>query len=459
MAKNETLYSTFQGWNETFDLVNGTSSGKNFVNLPGLQREVYISSVKTPGFRFLKKKHLLPLNGYSKSADVISSPPITFTQDIGTWGIPPSHPYYAKGRKDFFYNAMVFPGTAPLVVASADDPLAKAINDLMSKLTDGKTNTMVTAAEMNKTARSVVKTATRLYTSMRALKHGDFLGFTTALGITSQEPGAKKRFNKRYAKAKSRDAQEHRYTDTSFNTTTTVTRMSSFQSETWLEYKYAWKPLLKDVFDHAKALAELNIERQHAIRFAYGKAATERSAQSTFKDPNPGWNSTQVSKETRAVKIGVWYRLQNNQLNTFIQLGIDNPMEVVWEVIPLSFVADWFIPVGEYLKNLTATNGLVFHAGFKTTRRSAKCSLQVVANGNTARYGITQIGPQTGQGAATREIFEMSRSRLTGFPGPVFPGFRDPRDTKDGGISRATSAIALLQSLFLKQKSSQSKYL
>jgi hypothetical protein len=308
--------------------------------------------------------------------------------------------------------------------------------------------------------KHVVKTATRLYTSIRALKHGDFAGFTTALGITYQEPGVKKRFNKRRNRALSKDAKDSRYSESSFNTTVTRPRMSSFESETWLEYKYAWKPLLKDVFDHAKALAELNIERQHAIRFASGKSSTSKTAQLKFEDPNPGFNWTNVSKEARFCKIGVWYRLQNNQLNTFIQLGIDNPMEVAWEIVPFSFVADWFLPVGEYLKNLTATNGLVFHAGYISKRRVANCSLNVIANGKMKVVsGYIQVGPTSGSGSATREILEISRNRLTEFPGPVFPGFRDFRDTKDGGVSRATSAIALLQSLFLKQKSSASKYL
>ena len=459
MAQNESLYSTFQGWNETIDLVNQTSSGKNYVTLPSLQREVAIGSVKTLNYRNIKKKHLLPLNGYSKMLDVISSPPADFSQNQGTHGLPPTHPYYAKGIKLWHYNAMVFPGFAPLVVSNADDPFAGAINDLLRKMTDGKTNTMVTAAEMHKTVKHVAKTATRLYSAIRALKHGDFLGFTTSLGLTYQEPGAKKRFNKRYARAKSKDAQDHRYDESGFNTTVTRPRMSSFESETWLEYKYAWKPLLKDVFDHARALAELNIERQHAIRFASGKSSTSKTAQLKFEDPNSGFNWTNISKEGRYCKIGVWYRLQNNQLNTFIQLGIDNPMEVAWEVVPFSFVADWFIPIGEYLRNLTATNGLVFHAGYMSKRRVANCSLNVIANGKVQVFGISEIGPTSGSGSATREIVEITRTRLTDFPGPVFPGFRDPRDTKDGGISRATSAIALLQSLFLKQKSSASKYL
>ena len=34
------------------------------------------------------------------------------------------------------------------------------------------------------------------------------------------------------------------------------------------------------------------------------------------------------------------------------QLGLADPATVVWELIPYSFVVDWFIPIGSYLENL-----------------------------------------------------------------------------------------------------------
>jgi hypothetical protein len=34
------------------------------------------------------------------------------------------------------------------------------------------------------------------------------------------------------------------------------------------------------------------------------------------------------------------------------QMGVLDPLSVAWEVLPFSFVADWFIPIGTYLENL-----------------------------------------------------------------------------------------------------------
>jgi hypothetical protein len=39
-------------------------------------------------------------------------------------------------------------------------------------------------------------------------------------------------------------------------------------------------------------------------------------------------------------------------LSTSRALGLLDPLTVVWEIIPYSFVVDWFLPIGSYLENL-----------------------------------------------------------------------------------------------------------
>lgn len=40
------------------------------------------------------------------------------------------------------------------------------------------------------------------------------------------------------------------------------------------------------------------------------------------------------------------------QMSAARQLGLVDPATVVWELIPYSFVVDWFLPIGSYLENL-----------------------------------------------------------------------------------------------------------
>jgi hypothetical protein len=48
-------------------------------------------------------------------------------------------------------------------------------------------------------------------------------------------------------------------------------------------------------------------------------------------------------------------------------VGLLNPATVAWELVPYSFIADWFVPVGDYLTGLTADCGLVFKGGSVTS--------------------------------------------------------------------------------------------
>jgi hypothetical protein len=41
------------------------------------------------------------------------------------------------------------------------------------------------------------------------------------------------------------------------------------------------------------------------------------------------------------------------------QLGLLDPATVLWEIIPYSFVVDWFLPIGSYLDNLNQIPNLV----------------------------------------------------------------------------------------------------
>jgi hypothetical protein len=52
------------------------------------------------------------------------------------------------------------------------------------------------------------------------------------------------------------------------------------------------------------------------------------------------------------------YRPSSDVISLLSNLGLINPLSVAWEVVPFSFVIDWFIPVNKWLNSLTADAGL-----------------------------------------------------------------------------------------------------
>jgi hypothetical protein len=396
----------------------------------------------------MKHRHwALPIHHYAKSIRVTSDPETSW---YGRYTEPSG--YY----DEWFWQLNASSFNVPQNIANADDPSQRAIAQLLSNLSATKVNTLVTAAEMHKTTDHIAKTATRLATAYRCIKKGDFTGLTSSLGLTATTR-QRKRFNKRYNKAKSLDAQEHKYSESSLSVQRTQSNVSTFAGETWLEYSYGWKPLLYDVYGHAQALAELVIERQNVIRRVRGRAKTSSKKTKDLLTGALGFTGADhsvhlESEDFRWIEFGVEYKLQNGELNTFSQLGIDNPFEVLWEVVPFSFVADWFLPIGSFLKSLTATTGLTFHRGFKTERRFTdnKCTVTPTA---TVDRGSGRLSTYSGSKLIqSDQTFSMVRWPILEFPAPQVPDFRNPfGNGADYGLTKALSAVALLQSLFLNR--------
>jgi hypothetical protein len=112
-------------------------------------------------------------------------------------------------------------------------------------------------------------------------------------------------------------------------------------------------------------------------------------------------------------------------------------LNLAWEVLPYSFVVDWFLPIGPYLETLSSWDGLVFLDGFETqfTRKNINgvisASFAYPAGGN---YQTTVQGDYQAEG------IQLNRIKLTTFPAATFPTFKNPFST-----GHALNAIALLR--------------
>jgi hypothetical protein len=117
-------------------------------------------------------------------------------------------------------------------------------------------------------------------------------------------------------------------------------------------------------------------------------------------------------------------------------LGLTNPLAVVWEKVPYSFVVDWFIPISDYLSTLDATQGLVFMKGCKTTfvkGRSTRIEVGKEYESGGNHHSMVQ------HDVAHWERIRVTRESLGTFPSPVFPSFKSPL-----GVRHALNALALM---------------
>lgn len=139
----------------------------------------------------------------------------------------------------------------------------------------------------------------------------------------------------------------------------------------WLEWTYGWDLLAQDVYD---AVADMRKKPSPLILSARGHAEDQVTELVNTSATAQVTNLASVNvpyilkaKKYSKFSISVRYEVLNTILSDLNGAGIINPAELAWELTPFSFVADWFVNVGAWLRNASIGTGLKFLYGTETT--------------------------------------------------------------------------------------------
>jgi hypothetical protein len=110
----------------------------------------------------------------------------------------------------------------------------------------------------------------------------------------------------------------------------------------WLELQYGWLPAIKDTYEAGKAYEALTSIRSSRVVVRRSKKSSYEGSAAPTNYSCPG-----IARTSKKIV----YEMEEN-LSQPRSLGLEDPLSVVWEIIPYSFVIDWFLPVGSYLENL-----------------------------------------------------------------------------------------------------------
>ncbi len=259
------------------------------------------------------------------------------------------NPGYYNGGSGLVSAFTCFGGPTISAKANAlDDASYKASKVFYDKLADQDSfNLAVSLAEMKETVGLISTTAIRLATSYRYLRKGRVKDAFRSLGISD---------NKRIhglrgvpANSKSYWTAEHhrRYLE---NRVPRRDKLSQFAASSWLELQYGWTPLLLDVYGSAEYVAKLLHDSSvDLIVKATGKGV------STNSNSNSNGQSSAIAEAI--VKYIVHLKISDPLIRNSASLGLTNPLNVAWELVPFSFVIDWFLPIGDTLNSLSALQG------------------------------------------------------------------------------------------------------
>jgi hypothetical protein len=210
----------------------------------------------------------------------------------------------------------------------------------------------------------------------------------------------------------------------------------------WLELKYGWMPLHMSIFDCVK------FQREKANRFRVEGRYTKKVKFGYYDDIqpySPGLHAHGQFSGTYFCGIRGDYAVRDRTYFNASRLSPLNPVSIAWELVPYSFVVDWFVDIGGYLQNLETAYGagLNFLQGYETQLYVARAKATIFPR-QFVNNGFSEWSTQGGLKSSQYRV-RRRRLRLTEPPIPRIPSF-DPKL----GWQRLLSAAALMAPLFKK---------
>ncbi len=278
---------------------------------------------------------------------------------------------------------------------STDDEYG-LLSKLTSKLRDHQFNAAVFGAEARSSFEQITDSATRLARAIRYVKRGDVTRAARALG--ARKPG----------------------------------KVRKDVGSNWLELQYGWLPLLGDAHEAGKALGSM-LNRPQTLNFK------QRKSRSFPISPTLGLNTGRVKVQKQVI-----VRMEE-QYSKLASLGLLDPEIVAWELVPYSFVADWFLPIGDFLEYRSVMGRL--NARFVST-----VTTKIDCTGGTGYFkrppdnwgnpGVERV--VDGLSSYRHQNVQVQRTVASQYNVPL-PSFQNPLDLS---WKRCVSALALVQQRF-----------
>lgn len=249
--------------------------------------------------------------------------PTTFLSEHGNgfagWFPNPVLPYY------YALNAHSTRGIQTSIAQKAYRPLInKSFSELVETLKGDNANLLMLLGEGHESLKMIVDRLNKLHNAARALRRGNIRKFTRALRVKP------KRRHLRWGTRK----------------------VAQNFSGLWLEYHFGWSPMLADMHDAAVFLSKPWSVAQKPRK---GASSVDRHV-TTVEE---WWNTYSVHQGVDAIVSNPNKALVN-------RLGLANPVYVAWDLVPFSFVVDWFTDIGAFLGSFNAFYGYDTRNGFTT---------------------------------------------------------------------------------------------
>lgn len=125
----------------------------------------------------------------------------------------------------------------------------------------------------------------------------------------------------------------------------------------WLELEFGWKPLIQDVYAVMEVYRNGIASRGQLVKASGSKSGYYKPSPTGLSYMNR-YSNLEANVLTDKVKSKAYGVVSNPAVFTLNQLGLANPALLAWQLLPFSFIIDWFLPISQILGMLTNRVGL-----------------------------------------------------------------------------------------------------
>jgi len=308
--------------------------------------------------------------------------------------VPPS--YYPGNFYQSFRNFIADRNSVP------QDVIDDAFSKFLSNTAQAKANLLVLYAERLKTVDMVTDRINKLARAAAAARRGNLTAAAMQLGYSAGSGASPKERGKR--------------------------RRQQFASD-WLELQYGWRPLLSDIYAICTARQPIGFD-------AYGSSVRSETIDEASSISLP-FRIKRKHEVTYRCSVFARCTVTNSALRSAAEFGLIQPDLLAWELIPYSFIIDWFYPVSTYLQQMRALSGLSVSNG---------CTTHAIENTSLINYNPYGINGTTrlfaSSGVSTRSSYRKARTLS------IPSGVPSPRLKNPVSLIHFANALALLTKAF-----------
>lgn len=307
-------------------------SSRSVADVWGYQRSVKYSSDKVIGDR----RNATPYAAVTVYTGSVSSGWSTYRGP----GWQPHTKYKGVVRFSPLFSTGVF-GISPssysrnLTVPSKDVTWARSL--AASNALSAEFSLLTTLAEMKSTVEGIADIAAKLARSAASLKKGRFKAALRHLGYSPHDISVLRNKARTDLSDRGKSAAD-------------------VVGNAHLTYRYGIMPIIYDL-DALKKLWEEGVGSTHyfVVKGLTKRKNTRREAKGTADEYEVDDNYQ--------VRFKACYKVDSRRLAMLSLLGATDLLGTIWELVPYSFVVDWALNIGDFLRGLQAPIGMSYFGG------------------------------------------------------------------------------------------------